>query len=271
MKLQGFETKPGTDHIVRGLVNSVNGTMYKRIGPVVDMWERTEWESGYNYEDPIAVWGILRGTSDLIKQVKTWYYFDHAYIAGKKHGKTFLGEPIYRLTKNWYHQRDFQNAFDPNGINRKRIKRYKGKYQIKPWKRDGKYILVCPPTPNMEIQFDKKDWLSDTLRILQKNTDRKILIRDKYCDRPLAQDLKDAYAMVSCTTAASIDAILAGVPSFCDQISVARPVSHYRFDFIEEPLYSPFRREWIDTLLTHQFTMSEIYSQWLIMNIILVF
>ena len=264
MTLQGFETKPGTDHIVRGLVESVDGVMYKREGPVVDMWERTRWKDwNENYDDPIAVFGILRGTSDLIKAAKTWYYFDHAYIAGNKHGKTFLGEPIYRLTKNWYHQRDFQNVVD-----QKRVDRYKGRYKIKPWKKNGKYILVCPPTPNMEIQFGKKDWLSNTLRILQRNTDRKILIRDKYSDRSLQEDLKDAYAMVSCTTAVCIDAILAGVPSFCDTISVGRPVSHYRFDFIEEPLYSPFRREWIDTLLTHQFTMSEIKNgtAWDIVN-----
>lgn len=263
MTLQGFETKPGTDHIVRGLVNSVNGIMYKREGPVVDMWERTKWEAGYNYEDPIAIFGILRGNSDLIKAAKSWYYFDHAYIAGNKHGKTFLGEPIYRLTKNWYHQRDLQSVID-----QKRIKRYKGKYQIKPWKKHGKYILVCPPTPNMEHQFDKKDWLNTTLQTLQKYSDRPILIRDKYSEKSLSDDLKNAYAMVSCTTAVCIDAILAGVPSFCDDIAVGRPVSLTDFSKIETPYYPDDRQEWIYTLLTHQFTMSEIKNgtAWNIVN-----
>lgn len=254
--LQGFETKPGTDHIVQALVASADGVLYKRKGPVVDMWETTRWKGWREtYNDPIAFFGILRGTASLIQNAREWYYFDHAYIAGAKHGNTFLGEPIYRLTKNWYHVRAIQNL-DKSA--RARIAKYKGKYEIKPWQQDGKYILVCPPTPNMEFQFDKKDWLNTTLQTLSKYSDRPILIRDKYSEKSLSDDLKNAYAMVSCTTAVCIDAILAGVPSFCDDIAVGLPMSLTDFSKIETAYYPDDRQEWIDTLVANQFTMSEI-------------
>ena len=38
-----------------------------------------------NFDKPICVFGMLRGTSQLIQQSKDYYYFDHAYLFGNKH------------------------------------------------------------------------------------------------------------------------------------------------------------------------------------------
>ena len=49
-----------------------------------------------------------------------------------------------------------------------------------------------------------------------------------------------------------------GVPSFCDNSSMGLPVSLTDMSQIKDPLYTPERERWIDTLLANQFTMSEI-------------
>ena len=39
------------------------------------------------------------------------------------------------------------------------------------------------------------------------------------------EEIKGAWAVISFQTTAAVDAVLAGVPSFCDKISCALPVS----------------------------------------------
>ena len=51
-----------------------------------------------------------------------------------------------------------------------------------------------------------------------------------------------------------------GVPSFCEPMSCAAPVSMGIKDLeeIEDPLYAGNRKEWLDSLLANQYTMTEI-------------
>ena len=48
------------------------------------------------------------------------------------------------------------------------------------------------------------------------------------------------------------------VPSFCANESMGVPVSLTDMTQIKDPLYTPERDYWIDSLLANQFTMSEI-------------
>ena len=78
-----------------------------------------------NQEKPCAVFGILRGTGDILewcKQVKLdWYYFDHAYFGGNRHGKGLVDDKVYRITKNNSH---IQDILSREKINYKRIENY---------------------------------------------------------------------------------------------------------------------------------------------------
>ena len=71
-------------------------------------------------------------------------------------------------------------------------------------------------------------------------------------------DLENAYCTVSYQSTVVIQSIVNGVPSFCANESMGVPVSLTDMSLIKDPLYTPEREYWIDSLLANQFTMSEI-------------
>jgi len=97
---------------------------------------------------------------------------------------------------------------------------------------------------------------------LKSHTDRDIIIRKKDETKTLQEQLKNCHAIVTHQSTAAIQSILQGVPSFCDLVSQSVPVSEIDISKIETPFYpdDDLRREWIDSLLSCQFNMSEISS-----------
>jgi len=122
--IDGFETRENTDIPVRALVKSANGTLYKRPGASVEQYITTMWDYDWEFKNPITVFGMLRGTGQLIERAiekeQDFYYYDHAYLFGNKHEKSKeIGEKIYRLTKNWFQIRDIKKlkADDKKDLN----------------------------------------------------------------------------------------------------------------------------------------------------------
>jgi len=259
--IQGFETREATDIPIRAFIKSVNGVLHKKKAPV-DQYEQTVWETFENLKTPIAVFGILRGTGDLIKKClsipQIFYYFDHAYTLGGRHGKSkYVDDKVYRITKN-----DYSLTFvdDLNDKDYERIEKYKKHIELKPWKKDGRYILVLAPSHHIEKYFNMPDWVENTISYLKKFTKRDIIVRTKETNESLEKQLEEAYACVSLQSTGCIDAVLNGVPSFCDGMSCGQPVSHVDLSLIEKPFYVPDvrRKKWIDSLLANQFTLKEI-------------
>jgi hypothetical protein len=259
--IQGFETRETTDIPIRAFIKSVNGVLHKKKAPV-DQYEQTVWETYENLKTPIAVFGILRGTGDLIKKClstpQIFYYFDHAYTLGGRHGKsTYVDDKVYRITKN-----DYSLTFvdDLNDKDYERIEKYKKHIELKPWKKDGRYILVLAPSHHIEKYFNMPDWVENTISYLKKFTKRDIIVRTKETNESLEKQLEEAYACVSLQSTGCIDAVLNGVPSFCDGMSCGQPVSHVDLSLIEKPFYvsDVRRKKWIDSLLANQFTLKEI-------------
>ena len=260
--IDGFETRENTDIPVRALVNSAKGQLYKRPGASVDPYITTMWEYDWSFKNPIAVFGMLRGTGQLIEKAienkQDFYYFDHAYLFGNKHKPSkIFGEKIYRLTKNWYHIREITKL---NKSDYERIEKYKPHIELKPWKYDGDYILVCPPSEHIQKYFNKQNWLKDTIKKIKKHTRKEIKIRTKESKTSLQKDIDNAYCVVSCQSTVCINAIMSGVPSFCDDISMGVPVSLTDLSLIKDPLYPGDREMWINSLLANQFTMTEIIN-----------
>ena len=259
--IQGFETRETTDKPIRAFVQSVNGVLHKKKAPV-NQYEQTVWETFENLKTPIAVFGILRGTGDLIKKClsipQIFYYFDHAYTLGGRHGKSkYVDDKVYRITKN-----DYSLTFvdDLNDKDYERIEKYKKHIELKPWKKNGRYILVLAPSHHIKKYFNIPDWVENTISYLKKFTKRDIIVRTKETNESLEKQLEEAYACVSLQSTGCIDAVLNGVPSFCDGMSCGQPVSHVDLSLIEKPFYVPDvrRKKWIDSLLANQFTLKEI-------------
>ena len=259
--LDGFETRVNTDIPVRVLVDSAKGHLYKRPGNSVEPYITTMWDYDRSFKNPIAVFGMLRGTGQLIEECnrdgQDFYYFDHAYLFGNKHSASKItGERIYRLTKNYYHIRDIKKL---KADDYRRIQKYREHIKLKPWKYDGDYILFIPPSDHVRAYFWFNNlWEEQTLKMIKKHTRKPIKIRTKEDTTPLEKDLENAYCTVSYQSTVSVQSIISGVPSFCANESMGVPVSLTDMTQIKDPLYTPEREYWIDTLLANQFTMSEI-------------
>ena len=75
--------------------------------------------------------------------------------------------------------------------------------------------------------------------------------------KPLREEVQSAYAVVSHNSAVVVDAVVNGVPVFCDKMNMGVPIGLTDFSKIEQPI-KPARINWIYSLLANQFTMSEI-------------
>ena len=259
--IDGFETRESTDIPVRALVKSAKGTLYKRPGDSVDQYITTMWDYDRSFKNPIAVFGMLRGTGQLIEECsrdgQDFYFFDHAYLFGNKHNVSReVGEKVYRLTKNYFHIRDIKKLNKPDY---ERIEKYRPFVHMKPWKYEGDYILFIPPSDHVRAYYYfNRDWEKNTLKEIKKHTRKEIKIRTKDSKVSLEKDLENAYCTVSYQSTVVIESIMSGVPSFCANESMGLPVSLTDLSQIKDPLYCGDRQEWIDSLLANQFTMSEI-------------
>ncbi len=244
--VQGLLTRKITDEVVKPFVESVKGTLH-RDGPNFDT---------VNFSGDIACFGVLRGTSEVMAQASNFYYFDHAYMFGNRNlpSKIFK-ERIYRLTKNYQHIREIDTL---KAKDIKRIEKYQDHIKLKDWNYNGDYVLVCDISEHAKKFYDKPNWLKDTLTELKKHTKREIRVRSKDTKTSFKSDLKKAHAVVSFQSTVCIDAIVNGVPSFCDRVSMGIPVSLDDLSLIEDPLYPGDRPFWINSLLANQFTMTEI-------------
>jgi len=259
--IDGFETRESTDIPVRALVKSAKGNLYKRPGSSVEPYITTMWDYNRNFLRPVAVFGMLRGTGQLVEECsrdgQDFYFFDHAYLFGNKHNVSReVGEKVYRLTKNYFHIRDIKKLNKPDY---ERIEKYRPFVHMKPWKYEGDYILFIPPSDHVRAYYYfNHHWEEKTLKEIKKHTRKEIKIRTKDSTESLEKDLENAYCTVSYQSTVVIESIMSGVPSFCANESMGLPVSLTDLSQIKDPLYCGDRQEWIDSLLANQFTMSEI-------------
>jgi len=191
-----------------------------------------------------ARWPLLRQAQ---AEGREWFYIDHAY---------FMRGKYYRITRN---------AYQHDGLGESTGERLKGfrRLHIDPWHTSGSHVLVCP---NSAIYFglhgiDADQWLVDVTKTLRQYTDREIRVRWKVQmnDRPIAEDLADAWAVVVFSSAAALDGLMAGVPCFT-LAPFAASVRMGRSDLsqIEEPFYPDDRERFLSVLADNQWTIQEI-------------
>ena len=277
--IQALLTGRRTDEMVLAFVQSQS-----KYTPMYTFHQDGPEFKSVDLNKPIACFGVLRGTGDIMKKAKSdVYYFDHAYKFGNRHmnSKQIIGERIYRLTKNWQHIVSVKKLTD---IDRKRIEKYKPFINIKPWNYLGEEIVICDMGPSAcdyytTKHYDLKYWYQQTLGRIKhlcgvppkrwKYVGRGKPALDKEyrveSQKPKPLNYENAYAIVTFQSTVGISAILEGVPHFCDITSMCAPVSRTgrgesSVNEIKNPLYSDNRVAWIESLLANQFTMSEIIN-----------
>jgi hypothetical protein len=270
----GFGTRIATNSIVENFTKSFQGVYYSNRR-TVDKFETTTWpnfniKNWIEEKNTIIILGILRGTEKLLWLAKkhkiNYYYIDHAYFfrAEKHKPNEITNEQSYRICVNsenlnfnvnkLMNEDDILRIQNNKSIIIKNISQFKG---------TGNKILICPPSEALiryyKIEEGVQGWLDKTINIIKQQTDRQIVVRYKDTNTPILKDFEDAYCVVTFQSTIAIEAILNGIPSFCDISSSAAPVSNTTLDILNP--FMPNRNEiisWIDSLLANQFTMKEI-------------
>ncbi len=165
-----------------------------------------------DYSKTIATYGVLRGTLEVIKKVQNFYYIDHGYF--NQSGRSFKNKRTKVFNLNGYFRIVFNN-FVHNGLGQypdDRLKKLNLKFMKQ--KKTGRYIILSEPSETMKKVYNVPKWTDDTIKLVKKYTDRKIIIHNKFSKEPLQVLLNNAWAFVSLQSTAGFMAMLNGVPSF---------------------------------------------------------
>ena len=281
-----FSTKWASDPFVKGFANKRDHKVFisaekegKNEGIAADRFYRFHWpEWDQKLENvEVAFQGIIRNTHEIYQKCletnTKFYYFDQPYFFMSGY------QPHKKFNDIWY--RIIVNNTQKNFISKSQ--KYEDRYKeickttskgitLKKWRPSGNHILVIPPSYHTAKWYgiDRAVWESDIVAKLKRHTDREIRVRHKYIGnldvgnkvrKPLEEDLKNCWAMVSWHSMCAVEAVLNGIPSFTSEHSPAKPVSLNlsHLDCIEEP-HKPDREQWLYSLLGAQFTLKEMES-----------
>jgi hypothetical protein len=203
------------------------------------------------FDGPAAMYGILRGTENIIQQCewvgRDYYYVDHGYI-GSGHYSGY-----YRVTKN------ARQAKIPNNPEYPRDRQEKLGVKLRPWRRHGKHVLVIPITGAVGdfygIQQDL--WLQTAMSEVAKVTDRQIQTKIKGLGN-LEDALKDCWCVVTHSSNVAVNALIEGIPVITLGESVCGSMS-WNFPDIEKPHW-PEREWWLRAVCYNQWTLDEMRS-----------
>jgi hypothetical protein len=154
--------------------------------------------------------------------------------------------------------------------------------QLKDWKIDGEYILICTQRNGgwSMGSLDVTTWLSNTINEIKKYTDRPIVVRPHPGDGAamtylkkndaryslsineyIWQDFEKAKAVITYNSSPGVAGAIEGVPVFVTdlnpKVSQAFDVCNTDLSKIENPLY-PERQHWINRLCMSHWNVKEI-------------
>ncbi len=178
-------------------------------------------------------WPLLTNKQDCL-------YFDNPYfLRHEKHDRFRLVRGGSHLTKILPYQE--RHIYQP---------------PLKPWRTDGKGILIIPPSDTQIKIYGAQNWLAKTMKRLRRTTGRHIVIKENK-KHPLSDFLRDAWAVVTFGSVAGVEAAIAGVPVFAGPQCPALPISAGFPEDIEDPEYCD-RREWLRSLAYACWTVADL-------------
>ena len=156
--------------------------------------------------------------------------------------------------------------------------------ELKSWRHDGEYILICGQH-EQSLQWKNmprmSTWVMETIDTIQKHTDRPIIFRPHpRCRLPHIEtefnnvkrqdpqyvngtyddfdmNFKNIYATVNWSSNPAIHSVIEGIPAFTGPSSLAYDVALQDFSQIDNPLYCD-RRQWLNDYAYTEWTVEEI-------------
>lgn len=169
-------------------------------------------ENFKEFNKTIATYGVLRGTYEIIKKAKNFYYMDHGYFNQSKRNFNKNRTEIvdfdgyFRIVYNKFIH-DGSGEYPEDRLSKLNLK-------ITEHNKLGSYIIMSEPSDNMKKLYKVTNWSEDTTKIIRKFSDRKIIIHNKYSAEPLDELLKNAWAFVSLQSTAGFKAMIYGIPAY---------------------------------------------------------
>ncbi len=164
------------------------------------------------YNRTIATYGVLRGTFEKIQKVKNYYYIDHGYFNQSE--RSFENKRTNVLNLDGYFRIVLNNFIHNGKGNYPNDRLNKLDLKFANLNKFGEYIILSEPSDAMKKIYDAKNWINDTRKLIQKYTDRKIIIHNKFSKEPLDALLVNARAFVSLQSTAGFKAMVMGVPAY---------------------------------------------------------
>ena len=194
--------------------------------------------------------GALERMQAIFKSGEPYIFIDRAYFGGGPGSGRFRLVP-HAYQHHWVDEANVDPArFQSFGV------------ELKPWRAEGRHILLVPPGAAICRLFGLGDWEANTLARIRRSTNRPVRMSYKGDPEPLAARLRDCHAVVTWTSNVAVEAICAGVPAIVSRRSAARPVcggvDHLEANIETPPM--PQRDAWAAALAWGQFSLAEIAS-----------
>lgn len=197
-------------------------------------------------------------------------YIDLGYWGRRQNG-TSIGrwKGYHKISVNSRHPTAYFQKFKHGSERAERLG-----VTLSPWRARGKHILVAGMGAKA-ARFEGLgllEWEKATVAELRQRTDRPIVFRPKpNCSfshpiegsrfspgtQPLADVLADCHAVVTHHSNVAVEALVAGVPTFCWG-GVATPLSLQDLRQIEEPALPDARQRWLNDVTFCQWSVLEM-------------
>lgn len=207
-------------------------------------------------------YGVTPATKSLWEQAKRerrdWYYIDNAYFDGCR-------TVWFRVTRNalQHHGTGYSDGRRLHDL----IYNAGVVCEPKAWKQSGNHIILAPQSDEfMQVCAGYNgSWINDTLADLRRFTTRTIVARNWMRDkalwyRTLYQDLRQAWAVVTYSSASAITSMIEGVPAFVTATDcIAHCIAFTDLRRIEQrPPPEDDRRLWMAVVADNQWTLEEM-------------
>lgn len=133
--------------------------------------------------------------------------------------------------------------------------------QLKPWRKQGHHVVIALPSLSygQAMGIDTAPWIKSIEARVMAATDRPIIVRRKEEPRPISEDLNRAWALVTHSSNACVDAVLAGIPAFVEPGAPTAPLGNTDIAKLECPELDD-RDAVINSLMAQQFTLPEMQN-----------
>lgn len=209
--------------------------------------------------------GLARVKSDYERSGRTAVYCDLGYWTRRISSRH---DGYHKVAVNDRHPTAYMmgKAHGPERFQRHGI-------TIQPWREEGRHILVAGMSGKAAIaeQLRPNQWEEQTIARLRHLTKRPIIYRPKPSwkgakripgvpfepEMRLSDALKDCHAVVTHHSNVAVDALLAGVPVFCEK-GAASLLSGLDLTGIERPRMPTGREQWAANLAWCQWSVAEM-------------